>query len=168
LTNAQYANKQAMISVRDYNPATDFPAPRTCFVELQAWEHGLEPSLPEPESVADAYLADMLHRCATAKGRVFVADAVGQIVGFLCLMARVAPELDEPPEPYSYISDLVVRAAYRDHGAGKQLIAHAEAFARQSGALRLKVGVLVRNDGAHRLYRSCGFRDYTVQLLKEL
>jgi ribosomal protein S18 acetylase RimI-like enzyme len=157
-----------MIRVRDYDPATDFSALRACFVELQAWERGLEPSLPEPESVADAYLADMLQRCATTNGCVFVADAEGEVVGFLCLLTKVVPELDEPPEPYSYISDLVVRAAYRDRGVGRTLVAHAEAFAQQSGASRLKVGVLVRNDGAHRLYRSCGFRDYTVQLVKDL
>jgi hypothetical protein len=36
------------------------------------------------------------------------------------------------------------------------------------GAKQLKVGVLVRNEATHAFYRSGGFRDYTVQLVKPL
>ena len=44
----------------------------------------------------------------------------------------------------------------------------AESFAREFGTGQLKVGVLVRNEGAHAFYRASGFRDYTVQLVKPL
>ena len=39
---------------------------------------------------------------------------------------------------------------------------------RAAGAKRLKVGVLVPNERAHAFYRACGFRDFSVQLVKTL
>jgi GNAT superfamily N-acetyltransferase len=157
-----------MIEIRAYNPAADYQDLRACFVELQAWERQFEPSMPAPQEAADPYLADMLARYVASGGQVFVAEAEGAVIGFVCVFAMVTPDLDEAPEPYSYISDLVVRAAYRGQGIGRRLIAASEDFARSAGARRLKVGVLVRNDAVHDLYRDCGFRDYTVQLIKEL
>jgi GNAT superfamily N-acetyltransferase len=157
-----------MVHIREYEPAADYPALRACFVELQSWERRLEPALPEPELAADPYLAEMLARCDASGGRVFVAEAGGAVTGFICVLGKVTPDHDEPPEPYSYISDLVVRAEHRGGGIGRRLVARAETFARSAGTRRLMVGVLVRNEGAHALYRDCGFRDYTVQLIKSL
>jgi GNAT superfamily N-acetyltransferase len=154
--------------IRPYDPAADYPALRDCFLELQAWERQFEPAMPAPEDAADPYLADMLGRCAASGGRVFVADEAGAIVGFICLMAKVGPDFDDSLAPYSYISDLVVRAAHRRRGTGRRLIAAAEAFARDAGMKRLKVAVLIPNEGAHDLYRRCGFRDVVVQLVKDL
>ena len=54
-------------------------------------------------------------------------------------------------------------------GAGPAaLTAAAEAFARATGAKRLKLGVPVPNERAHAFYRACGFRDFSVQLVKTL
>lgn len=157
-----------MIDIREYNPAADYPALRACFVDLQSWERRFEPSMPEPEEAADPYLADMLDRCAASCGRVFIAEAAGVVMGFVCVLAKVMPDLDDGREPYSHVSDLVVRTAHRGRGTGRLLLAQAEAFARETGVSQLKVGVLVRNERAHDLYRSCGFRDYSVQLVKSL
>lgn len=157
-----------MAHIREYDPAADYPALRTCFVELQAWERQFEPSMPRPEEVADAYLADMLKRCTASRGRVFVAEQNGAIAGFVCLMAKVEADLDESLEPYSYVSDLLVRAAYRGRGIGRQLMAAAEAAAREAQTARLKVGVLAANKGAYEFYRTGGFREYAIQLVKNL
>lgn len=157
-----------MAHIREYDPAADYPALRTCFVELQAWERQFEPSMPRPEEVADAYLADMLESYAASGGRVFVAERDGTIAGFVCLMAKVEADLDESLEPYSYVSDLLVRAAYRGRGIGRQLMAAAEAAAREAQTARLKVGVLAANKGAYEFYRTGGFREYAIQLVKNL
>jgi GNAT superfamily N-acetyltransferase len=63
---------------------------------------------------------------------------------------------------------LVVRAAYRGRGVGRELMARAESLACEFGTKQLKVGVLVRNQATHAFYRAGGFRDYTVQLVKPL
>jgi ribosomal protein S18 acetylase RimI-like enzyme len=90
------------------------------------------------------------------------------VVGFVCVLAKVLPSADDGIDPYAYISDLVVRAAHRRRGIGRDLLVRAESFAREFGAKQLKVGVLVRNEATHIFYRAGGFRDYTVQLVKPL
>ena len=157
-----------MSLIRKYDPAADYPALRACFIELQGWERQFEPSMPEPEDAADPYLADMLARCAASGGHVFVAEQDGAIAGFVCLMARVGPDLDESTELYAYVSDLVVRAAHRGQGIGRRLMATAEAAARAAQSKRLKVGVLAANKRASDFYRAGDFREHTIGLVKNL
>jgi hypothetical protein len=66
-----------MVLIREYDPTTDYPALRTCFIELQAWEQSFEPGLPAPEEVADPYLAEVFRNCAESSGRIFLAEANG-------------------------------------------------------------------------------------------
>jgi GNAT superfamily N-acetyltransferase len=157
-----------MALIREYDPTTDYPALRTCFIELQAWEQSFEPGLPAPEEAADPYLAEVFRNCAESSGRIFLAEANGVVVGFVCVLAAVLPSADDGRDPYAYVSDLVVRAAHRRRGLGRDLLVRAESFAREFGAKQLKVGVLVRNEATHTFYRAGGFRDYKVQLVKPL
>jgi ribosomal protein S18 acetylase RimI-like enzyme len=153
--------------IREYEPSRHRGQLRTCVVELQDFERGLEPTLPKGEAMADRYLAHMLDRCAGAAGRMFVAEEDGAVVGFVGVLARVVPEPDET-QAYAYVSDLVVLPAYRRRGIGRALLERAEAYARGEGARVLRVGVLAKNEAAARLYRSLGFGDYTIQLNKPL
>jgi ribosomal protein S18 acetylase RimI-like enzyme len=157
-----------MALIREYDPSTDYQALRTCFMELQAWEQSFEPGLPTPEEAADPYLAEVFKNCAESSGRIFLAEANGVVIGFVCVLAKVLPSADDGIDPYAYISDLVVRAAYGRRGIGRDLLVRAELFAREFGAKLLRVGVLVRNEATHSFYRTGGFRDYTVQLVKPL
>jgi len=157
-----------MVLIRDYDPTADYLALRSCFVELQAWEQSFEPELPAPEEAADPYLAEVFRSCAESSGRIFLAETDGAVIGFVCVLAKVLPSPDDGIEPYAYISDLVVRAAHRGRGVGRELMARAELLAREFGAKQLKVGVLVRNQATYAFYRAGGFRDYTVQLVKPL
>ena len=153
--------------IRECEPVRDRAGLRACVVELQEFERAIEPSLPKGEEMADRYLAHMLRRCAEATGRIFVAEAAGAIVGFVGVLARVVPEPDEG-QAYAYVSDLIVLSDHRRKGLGRALLEHAETDARGEGARVLRVGVLARNAGAARLYRSLGFGDYTIQLGKSL
>ena len=129
----------------------------------------LEPSLPRGEDMADAYLTFLLDRCSKTAGRVLVAEIDHRVVGFIALLARVAPEEpDEDQTPYAYISDLVVLPRHRRRGVGRALLERAEALARSSTARVLRVGVLAKNESAARLYRVAGFSDYQRQLAKRL
>ena len=157
-----------MVLIREYRPTADYEALHTCFVELQAWEQSFEPGLPTPEEAAGPYLAELFKNCAESNGRIFLAETDQAAVGFVCVLAKVLPSADDGLEPYAYISDLVVRAAHRGRGVGRELMVRAESFAREFGARQLKVGVLARNEATHAFYRAGGFRDYTVQLVKML
>jgi GNAT superfamily N-acetyltransferase len=153
--------------IRGYEPDRDRDQLRACVIELQEFERRLEPRLPQ--GMVDQYLAFMLERCARTSGRVFVAAVDDTVAGFVAVLASVpAGEPDEDRAPYAYVSDLVVRSAYRRRGLGRALLEQAEGFARGAGASLLRVGVLARNEGARRLYARMGFADYTVQLSKPL
>ena len=111
-----------MVLIRQYDPTVDYPALRACFVELQTWKQSLEPGLPAPEEAADPYLAGVFRNCAENSGRIFLAEADGAVVGFICVLAKVPPSADDGIAPYGYISDLIVRAAHRRRGIGRELM----------------------------------------------
>ena len=48
------------------------------------------------------------------------------------------------------------------------LLQRAEAYARERGMTVLRINVLAKNEVAGQLYRTLGFSDYRIQLLKRL
>src|SRR5262249_48849393 len=140
---------------------------RDCFIELQNDERRLDPGKPDGTTIAQAYLERMFARCRQWDGRVFVAEDAERLVGFVCVWARVPPdEPDDNSALYAHVSDLVVRAAYRRRGIGRQLLSAAEDYARARGAMCLRIGVSARNAAARNLYESAGFEDYKIELAK--
>jgi ribosomal protein S18 acetylase RimI-like enzyme len=156
-------------AIRPYDDARDAAALRVCFVELQEFEHALDPHAPRGEPIADAYLAVMFERCAKWAGRVFVAESDGRVVGFVCVWGRVPPqEIDDEPTDAAYVSDLVVLPRWRGHGIGTALLARAEAFARESGVASIGMGVMAENRDARRLYDRLGWTPVHIELSKRL
>lgn len=155
--------------IRDCDPDRDRNDLRSCVVEMQDFERSVEPMLPCGAEMADSYVELLLNRCSGTCGRLFIAEADQTVVGFAGVIARVAPnEPDEEATPYTYISDLVVLPAYRRRGIGSALLRHAEAYARERGMTLLRINVLARNQLAGGLYRTFGFSDYRIQLVKRL
>lgn len=164
-----FADLQAADGIREYDSALDGAALHACFVELQDFERALEPTQPPGSEVATAYLALLFERCAQYRGRIFVAEREGRVVGFTAVQAAVARHgPDEPPEPYAKVSDLIVLPVARRAGVGRALLARAEAFARAEGARILRLDVLARNSHARALYTSLGFRERRLELEKVL
>jgi ribosomal protein S18 acetylase RimI-like enzyme len=158
-----------MITIRQYRGGTDDAALHRLEVELQDFERTVEPGLPAGAQMADAYIEHLFACCAKWQGRMFVAEHDGVVVGFVCVYGRVPQEeLDESPDPYGFVSDLVVMPAHRNTGIGQRLLAAAESYARECGVTELKIGVLQRNGGALRLYERLGFRQYRIELTKRL
>jgi len=158
-----------VVIIRDFGHSRDSDALRDCFIELQDYERQLNPGKPEGSTIAKAYLERMFARCRQWDGRVFVAELAGRVVGFVCVWAKVPPdEPDDNPAHYAHVSDLVVRAAYRRRGIGRQLLSAAETYARAQGALALRIGVSAHNAAARHLYASAGFEECKIELVKHL
>jgi ribosomal protein S18 acetylase RimI-like enzyme len=158
-----------LINLRDYVADRDSARLRYCLIELQNSERELEPGKPEGSTIADEYLERMFDRCRKWDGKVFVADVSGQVVGFVCVWAKIPPEEpDDDPSEYAFVSDLVVLSGHRRRGVGRELLAMAERYARSRGARSLRIGVLARNKTARHLYGSAGFSDYKVEMEKPL
>ena len=148
-------------------PLRDSTAVRNCFIELQNYERQLDRGKPEGSTSADAYLNRMFARCREWEGQVFVAEVADQVVGFVCVWARVKPdEPDDDPSEYAFVSDLFVAPTFRRRGIGRQLLSAAECYALAGGARSLCIGVTAGNAEARRLYGSAGFEEYKVALAK--
>lgn len=60
--------------------------------------------------------------------------------------------------PIWVLNDLYVEAAYRQQGVAMALMAAAENYARQSGAVRVTLSTQVENHAAQALYTSRGYQ----------
>jgi len=146
--------------IRDYQ-GSDAPALRQCVVVLQESERAIDPRLLPGEVIADGYCERIHARCRDTAGRIFVAEENSVVVGFVTVLAREPfTELDDPPGHYAFITDLVVLEPYRSRGIGRLLLEKAEGYAKQMGAKELRIGVLVNNGPARRLYLDVGFQPH--------
>lgn len=157
-----------MVDIREYH-LEDAPQVERCIVELQAFERKIEPNRADPETIAAPYLAHILQQCLDLDGAIFVAEAEGAVVGFVCIFAKTdSGSLIEAEPEHAYISDLVVLPAHRGRGVGRALLRQAEEFAVQHGARVLKLDVLAANSGARALYCTAGFQEHEIRLQKQL
>jgi ribosomal protein S18 acetylase RimI-like enzyme len=149
--------------------ANDRPALEACMAELQAFECTIERNRVEPEAIRGVYIDYLLSECQKSDGTILVAEANGQVVGFVCVLCRVdSEEIVEQDRQHAYITDLVVVEPHRKTGIGSQLIQAAESRAQARGATRIEIGVLTANSAAHRLYQKLGYCDREVVLEKRL
>lgn len=105
---------------------------------------------PLPESVRQNLaprLAELPHARVWLAWRE--AEAVGLAVAFLAFSTFKA-------QPLMNLHDVTVRDGYRGQGIGRQLLAAAEAEARQLGCCKLTLEVRTDNP-ARRLYERFGF-----------
>ncbi|HEV2707374.1 MAG TPA: GNAT family N-acetyltransferase [Pyrinomonadaceae bacterium] len=157
-----------MARIREYRPE-DASQVERCFIVLQEHERTVEPRRATGEAVCEKYLEYMHRRAVETGGRVFVAEADGQIVGFSCVWAHVPEdELINAPGEFAYVSDLVVLPPFRGRRLGYELLRACEEYAVAEGARSLKIGVLARNWGARQLYERFGFEESTVEMTKNL
>ncbi len=155
--------------IRDYAPTTDRAAVIACVAGLQDYERTLDPELPPGERVARRYVDAMLHRCRAYEGRVMVAVDHSEVVGFLCVLARVPEQqVDDTARPHAMVGELYLAPEQRSQGTGRRLLEAGEAFARARGAQRLRVQVLAGNGIARSLYTSAGFHERLIELEKRL
>jgi ribosomal protein S18 acetylase RimI-like enzyme len=167
-TQQQPQNGTVSFMIRPYEPR-DQQQVIHCITSLQNFERTLEPDRVEPTGLAPRYLHDLLARTENQQGGLLVAEEAGQVVGYVALCLEPEPaDYWTTLAGYAYISDLVVLPEQRGRGLGRALLAEAEHLARRLGANALKINVLARNSAAWSLYRSAGFRDYEISLLKPL
>ena len=152
--------------IRLFDPATDVPGVRACFIALQDDEHRFAPEAPTGLALVDEYVAFMLSRCTSPGGRLFVAVDGGALVGFASLLLRPRAEPDDTDLVHAEVAELSVLQKRRGQGVGTALLEAAEAEARRCGATSLRIRVDARNPGARRLYERMGFAVAVFQMHK--
>jgi len=113
--------------------------------------------LPDRSAVATF----LRRRLADPSREVVVAEVQGRVV------ARLDVDVVEPPDEGSIVQPIPtldvgvsVLPEWRGHGIGHRLMAAADAIARERGIGRIVLDMHAENDGALRLYRSLGYREY--------
>jgi ribosomal protein S18 acetylase RimI-like enzyme len=153
--------------IRDYEPG-DRAALRECVVQLQDAEREIEPRTADGDSIADTYIANLKNICSANKGKIFVAELDGRVVGYSAVQLwSNSDEVHEELYEYGYVSDLVVLDAFRRRGLGRALLEAAEAYTKRQHIDLVRIGVLAGNETVRRMYRSYGFREHKVVLEKK-
>jgi ribosomal protein S18 acetylase RimI-like enzyme len=121
--------------------------------------------LPDAEQLYPSWVQGLIK---DKRDLCLVAEAPsGQLVAFL--LATVEKEVPVYRlKQYGYIHDLWVEAEYRRAGLARQLVMQAVEHFRQLGIPQVRLDTLIDNESALKLYRNCGFRESTIEMLIEL
>ena len=121
-----------------------------------------------PGGEADrGYAAFLGTALADNEAAVFVAERHGRICGYV--YAAIEPRnWKELREEAGFIHDLVVDAAARGSGVGRQLMEAALAWLRERGAARVILWTAAQNEAARRLFERAGFRRTMIEMTREL
>jgi len=100
---------------------------------------------------------------------IFVADVDGRVVG----LAEVHLRHDESSSakvayPYGYLQSLMVEAAFRRRGVGRQLVAAAEQWAKGRGAAEMRLETWEFAAGPLSFYESIGYATLRRTLSRSL
>jgi GNAT superfamily N-acetyltransferase len=99
-------------------------------------------------------LAERLERYSALGSQVLVAEAGGEVVGFITIL--VLPRF-EVADLFARITSLVVDAGVRERGIGRLLMQAAEDQAKAAGAAWLEVTAGHHRPDARRLFESLGY-----------
>jgi len=134
-------------------------APAIARVHVETWQAAYRGQMPD--ALLDGL--DVASRTARwkeifAKGEseTFVVERSGEIIGFYTLM----PSRDEDADKKSAgeIAAIYVSPPHWRRGAGRQLVRHAFAKARQDGYSAITLWVLTTNHPARKFYAALGFK----------
>lgn len=109
-------------------------------------------------------LAARLERFAGLGSEVLVAEAAGEVIGFVAVL--VVPRF-ETAELFARIVALVVDPGVRERGIGRILMAEAERTAREAGAVFLEVTAGHHRPDAQRLFESLGYEAGVAAYLRK-
>ena len=124
------------------------------------------PPWRRPEQIADADAREMMVaiRTGSSASEVFIAERDGAVVG--CL--HVLEDVDFFGAKHAHISVVATTADAEGSGAGRALMEHAEAWARQRGHTLLTLNVFAGNQRARRFYERGGYAPEIMKYAKQL
>ena len=108
-------------------------------------------------------------RATDPRGVLLVAEREpgGRLVGFVVGTVDAEIPIYRVTE-YGFIHDLWVEPDYRHEGVGRQLVMRAVERFRDLGVTQVRLDTAAANDPARELFKRCGFRVSTLEMLVEL
>jgi ribosomal protein S18 acetylase RimI-like enzyme len=154
----------------EIRPATaaDVPAvlpmvAKICALHKQ-WDPAKYGFLDHPE---ERYQRWLTARADDPRSVFLVADREPELAGFL--IATVETEIPiYTLKEYGFIHDVWVEDDYRHEGIARQLVMLAIERFTAIGLEQIRLDTAAVNDPARALFKSCGFRPSTVEMLLEI
>jgi diamine N-acetyltransferase len=110
-----------------------------------------------------------LELIADEKVALFVAEAGGQLIGFVHAFTRDAPDFPVfVPWHYAIVDSIVVKSEFQNHRTGKILMGKIQEWAVAKGAASIELNVYEFNQTAISFYENLGFRTFSRKISKEL
>jgi len=154
IRHAQHADEQTLIGQ---------------FQLLNQFENEITQTILTDRASAEASYISARDHAAAHNGAGLVAVLGGAVVGFVYFVIRDDdPYIHESVRRYGHVSELFVLESARGKGIARALMDEAEAMAREGGAKRMTIGVLIGNDAALHAYTRFGFKPYHTRLTKTL
>ncbi len=159
-------------SIREYKEG-DREALKDCMEKLQEYIVGVDPlkMVRRAEEFGDEYTKWLLSLMKEENGSIYLAERNGTIIGCVAGMVPLqAPHDIAGMVPYKYgrVQELYVDEEFRGAGVGQALMQKMEEHFRANGCNVVYVEVFAPNTNAHEFYRSCGYADRDVNLMKKL
>lgn len=140
----------------------DLPALVALFVELDEMQKDWRVFPPRPgfgDEVRDKYREAMSGRDKV----VLVAEEGPDVVGMAQCEVHAPSRFSD--ERALELSSVVVRAAHRGRGIGRELVKEAARFGQDLGVERVELRTFAANHGAMGFWQSLGFTPRAVQLV---
>lgn len=137
----------------------------------ESWDSAKYGFLPHPEQRYERWLSKL----ATDDRSVFLVaesdtDASEQPIRLVAfLVATVEREIPiYRLQEYAFIHDLWVEPEYRQKGIARELVMRTKEHFDKMGVKQIRLDTSAINEAARQLFKSCGFRLSTIEMLVEL
>jgi ribosomal protein S18 acetylase RimI-like enzyme len=151
-------------------PATqlDVPAVLPMVAKIAALHENWDPQRYDyrehPEKMYDGWLRA---RANDDRSVFLVAEREGKIVAFLIATIEGTIPIYRLRET-GFIHDLWVEPEYRNEGIGRQMAMLAIEKFREKGVKQVRLETAAANEAARSLFKSCGFRVSSIEMLCEI
>ncbi len=156
------------VNVRPAQP-DDLDAVARLWESLVEYHRQLDADLPPaaPQG-ARRYARQLLDRLDDPMTRVLVADADGEVVGYvLGVVVDLAPQMFQQ-EASGFLADIYVDQSYRRQGVGRALVETLIAWFAQRGLHYYEWHVAARNQESLAFWRSLGGREVMLRMRGEI
>lgn len=158
--------------IRPYRPS-DRSFVIGCLEGLQDHLIALDPlgEIRRGKGYGSIALRETLRTIQRNRGRLLIAEDLTGPIGFVSASVRSPDrlrELEFGRGDHGVISDVYVLPAARGRGAGVALLRAAERHLAHEGCVHVGLNVFAPNDRAHALYRSLGYHDLGIWMIRNV
>ena len=144
-------------------PAVLVMLAKTCALH-ETWDAAKYGLRSHPEQYYEKWLTRLLHK---ERSVLLVAEDEEKLVAFLA--ATVEPEISiYSLQEFAFIHDIWVEPEYRRKGIAPQIIKLAVERFQEMRIKQIRLDTVAANESARQLFKSCGFRVSTIEMLMEI